>query len=88
VGLNEKGGMDEAEFEKYFRNCILPLFPDALDLLGFCVMVKVDSGPGHLNVNLLAKLCLLGFYLYPGVPNTTAVTQETDQNYGPFKGWF
>ena len=23
-----------------------------------------------------------------GVPNTTAVTQETDQNYGPFKGRF
>jgi len=79
VGLNEKGEMDEAEFEKYFRNCILPLFPDALDLPGFCIMVKVDSGPGRLNVNLLAKLRLLGFYLYPGVSkNTTAVTQETD----------
>jgi hypothetical protein len=88
VGLNEKGGMDEAEFEKYFRNCILQLFPDAIDLPGFCVMVKVDSGPGRLNVNLLAGLCLLGFYLYPGVPNTTAVTQETDRNYGPFKGRF
>jgi hypothetical protein len=88
VGLNEKGGMDEAEFEKYFRNSILPLFPDALDLPGFRVMVKVDSGPGRLNVNLLAELRLLGFYLYPGVPNTTAVTQETDRNYGPFKGRF
>ena len=88
MGLNEKGGMDEAEFKKYFRNCILPLVPDALDLPGFCVMVKVDSGPGRLNVNLLAKLCLLGFYLHPGVPNTTAVTQEIDRNYRPFKGWF
>ena len=88
MGLNEKGEMDEAEFEKYFRNCILPLFPDALDLPGFCVMVKVDSGPGRLNVNLLAELWLLGFYLYPGVPNTKAVTQETDRNYGPFKGRF
>ena len=88
VRLNEKGGMDEAEFEKYFRNCILPLFPDALDLLGFCVMVKVDSGPGRLNINLLAELHLLGFYLYPSVPNTTAVTQETDRNYRPSKGWF
>lgn len=26
-----------------------------------------------------------GFILFPGMPNTTAVTQETDQNYGPFK---
>ena len=88
VGLNEKGGMDEAEFKKYFRNCILHLFPDALDLPGFRVMVKVDSGPGRLNINLLAELHLVGFYLYPGVPNTMAVTQETDRNYGPFKGRF
>ena len=51
-------------------------------------MVKVDSGPGRLNINLLAELHLVGFYLYPGVPNTTAVTQETDRNYGPFKGRF
>jgi hypothetical protein len=26
--------------------------------------------------------------LYPGVPNTTAVSQETDRNYGPFKTQF
>ncbi len=31
---------------------------------------------------------LLGFILYPCVPNTTHVTQETDQNYGPFKTQF
>ncbi len=24
-------------------------------------------------------------YMFPGVPNTTTVSQETDQNYGPFK---
>ena len=30
----------------------------------------------------------LGFIVYPGVPNTTAVTQETDQSYGPFKTQF
>ena len=26
-----------------------------------------------------------GVYLYPGVPNTTSVSQETDRNYGVFK---
>jgi hypothetical protein len=26
--------------------------------------------------------------MYPGVPNTTAVSQETDRNYGPFKTQF
>ena len=30
-------------------------------------------------------LRLSGFILFPGVPNTMAVSQETDQNYGPFK---
>ena len=51
-------------------------------------MVKCDSGPGRLNTELLARMKFLGFYLYPGVPNTTAVSQETDRNYGPFKTQF
>lgn len=87
-GLNEKGGMDEIEFEKYVKNSIITLYPDACDLPGKRVLIKVDSGPGRLNTELLAELRLLGFYLYPGVPNTTAVTQETDRNYRPFKGQF
>ena len=88
IGVNEKGGMDEAEFEKYVKNSIMPLYPDALDIPGKRVMVKVDSGPGRLNVSLLAQLRERGWYLYPGVPNTTAVLQETDRNYGPFKTQF
>ena len=38
-----------------------------------------------MNIELLAELQLAGFILFPGVPNITAVTQETDQNYGSFK---
>jgi hypothetical protein len=38
-----------------------------------------------MNLELLANLQLYGFILFSGVPNTTAFTQETDQNYGPFK---
>jgi hypothetical protein len=87
-GMNEKGGMDEIEFEKYIKNSILHLYPDACDVPGKRVIIKVDSGPGRLNLELLAELRLMGFYLYPGVPNTTAVTQETDRNYGPFKSRF
>jgi hypothetical protein len=34
---------------------------------------------------MLAKLRVLGFYIIVGVPNTTHVTQPTDQNYGMFK---
>ena len=68
--------MDEAEFEKYVKNNIIPLYPDALDIPGKRVLVKVDSGPGRLNIELLAELRLLGWYLYPGVPNTTAVSKR------------
>ena len=37
---------------------------------------------------MLAYLRVLGIYCVPGVPNTTHVTQETDQNYGLFKTIF
>ncbi len=36
-------------------------------------MVKVDSGPGRLQEDFLAKARTLGFIVYPGVPNYTAV---------------
>jgi len=41
-----------------------------------------------LNAKLLAYLRFHGFLLFPGIPNTTAVTQETDQSYGPFQSAF
>jgi len=61
------------------------IYPDATDKLGERVIVKIDSGPGRTNMELLARLRMIGVYRYPGVPNTTAVSQETDINYGPFK---
>ena len=51
-------------------------------------MIKIDSGPGSCFAILVAELRHLGFYMYPGVPNTMAVTQETNRNYGPFKTQF
>ena len=85
LGMNEKGGMDEEEFAKYIQNAIMPLYPNAAPVKGKWVILKCDSGPGRLNLDLLADLRTSGFILFPGIPNTTAVTQETDQNYGPFK---
>ena len=49
------------------------------------VAIIVDSGPGRVNADMLARLRIRGFYLIPGVPNTTHVTQPTDKNYGVFK---
>jgi hypothetical protein len=63
----------------------MKFFPDAAPMRGRWVILKCDSGPGRLNPTLLAYLRFHGFILYPGVPNTTAVTQETDQSYGPFQ---
>ena len=85
IGMNEKGGMDEAEFAKYILNSITPLFPNAKAVFGKWVIIKVDSGPGRMSKDLLAKLRFLGFILFLGVPNTTAVSQETDRLYGVFK---
>ena len=59
-GMNEKGGMDEIEFKKYIKNSILHLYPDACDVPGKQVIIKVDSGPGQLNTELLAELRLMG----------------------------
>lgn len=85
LGANEKGGMDEAEFFKYLETNVLPLYPNAAPEKGKWVILKCDSGPGRENIELLAELRDSGFILFPGVPNATAVHQETDQNYGPFK---
>ena len=88
IGLNNKGGRDEDEFKKYMEHSIFPLYPDATDENGKHVFIKIDSGLGRKNLNMLACYHNLGFIFYPGVPNTTHVTQETDQVYGLFKSIF
>jgi hypothetical protein len=80
--------MDDREFELYITNSILHLYPNTMDRPGKRLIMKCDSGPGRLQIDLLAKLRHLGVYLYPCVPNTTAVTQETDRTYGKFKTSF
>eukprot|EP00804_Cyclotella_cryptica_P007399 CCRYP_002608-RA/>CCRYP_002608-RA protein AED:0.30 eAED:0.30 QI:0/0/0/1/0/0/2/0/222 len=50
-GYNAKGGMDNEQFKEYFRTNIAPLYPDAEDKVDERVMVKVDSGPGRLEID-------------------------------------
>ena len=73
--MNENWSMDNEEFDKCMMGIIVPLWSHARDRKEKRVMVKTDSGPGRLGLELVARLCLRGFYLYPGVPNTTAVSQ-------------
>jgi hypothetical protein len=83
--MNKKGGMRDVKFERYVENSIKPLFPDLEDTPGQCMPLKVDSVLGWNCKELLAKCKFSGVYIYPGLLNATAVQQETDQNYGPFK---
>ncbi len=85
IGLNEKGGMNDEEFDKYINNSIVPLYSDLEDTPGKQVLLKVDSGPGCNGRDLLNKARFQGVYLFPGLPSATSVQQETDINYGPFK---
>ena len=87
-GMNTKGGTHEKEFKEYIMMAIIPLYPNARNRKGRYVILKMDSGPGRSNIDLLVRLKILGFILYPGVPNNTNVTQETDRNYGPFMNKF
>ena len=83
--MNKQGRMTNVEFEKYLFNSIVPLYPHDKCKFGHWVIIKVDSGPGRMGKSLLVRCRHMGFILFPGVPNSTAVTQETDRLYGQFK---
>ena len=61
------------------------LYPDSQDIIGEMVLIIVDSVPGRYSIEMLVALRSMRLYLMVGVPNTTHVTQTTDQKYGPFK---
>ena len=56
LGSNSKAGIDGKEFAKYLFVTILPLYPDSADIPGKRIAVIVDSGPGRLNSDMLARL--------------------------------
>ena len=76
--------MDEAECVTYTRNSIFPLYPNCRDVPDKHVLIKLDSLPGWWNIVPLTELRANGFILWPGVPNSTDVTQELDRNYRTF----
>jgi hypothetical protein len=87
-GMNERGGMNKEEFEEYVKNSLVTLFPDAADIPSKRVLLKADSGPGRKNTDLMAYLRFRGFYLIPGLPNSTHVTQEMELLIGALKSVF
>jgi len=65
IGMNEKGGMTDDEFEKYIDNSIALLYPDLADTPGKRVLLKVDSGPGRNGRELLMKCRFHGLIFTP-----------------------
>ncbi len=85
--MNGKGGMNNEEFEHCIDNSIVLLFPNLEDMPGKCILLKIDSSHGCNWQDLLNKSWFRGVYIYPGLPNSTSMQQETDINfYGPFNG--
>ncbi len=84
-GINKKGGMDMVEFKVYICNQVMRLYPNAKQSFGKWVILKCDSAPSWMNLDLLADLQSSSLILFPGVPNMMAIMQETNQNYSPFK---
>jgi hypothetical protein len=85
VTVNEKGGSDSRVLSQCLAAYQERLYPDAADVPGNRILYKIDRGPGRLDENTPAEALTRGVYLFHGVQNTTAVTQETGQNYGLFK---
>jgi hypothetical protein len=48
--------MDNTEFSKYLLDLVSRLYPDRADEPGRRVLVKIDSGPGRHNEEMLALL--------------------------------
>jgi hypothetical protein len=85
--MNGKGGMNNEEFECYFDNSIVTLFPNLEDTPGYCILLKVETGCGCNLWDLLNKCWFRGVYIYPGLPNFTSMQQEIDIKFcGPFNG--
>jgi hypothetical protein len=83
--VNKKGGTDSRVLNEVLSQYAAVLYPDAKDEEGYRVCFKIDGGLGSLNILMFADMQCQVVYLFPGVQNTTHVTQETDQNYGLFK---
>lgn len=83
--MSPKGGMNGELFNCWFNEYVLPCIPDIADSPGKRVMATADMGPGRKGIEFLSRAKVDGVYFFPKVPNTTNVTQEMDQQFGPFK---
>jgi hypothetical protein len=76
VTVNPKGRTDSHVLAQLLRSYKERLHPDAKDEAGFRVLIKIEGGPGWLDLNSLAELRPSGVYLFPGEQNTTCVSRD------------
>eukprot|EP00957_Ditylum_brightwellii_P167896 12781143-Ditylum_brightwellii.AAC.1 len=62
-GVNEKGGMNASALYEYTKAAILVLYPDISDEPGKHIVAKINGGPGRFDLDMIAKLHILGFIL-------------------------
>jgi hypothetical protein len=84
--MNPNGGTDSRVLAQVLRSNVEQLYPDAKDKAGFRLLIKLDDVPGRLDLNSLTELRASGvYYLFPGVQNTTHVSQiKTMECSNPF----
>ena len=85
IGINEKSGMDNDEFEIYITNRVVFIFTYANTSMGRESLSRSIADLVKNICRISCKATEFGFLLYPVVPNTTSVSQEMDQKYAPFK---
>jgi hypothetical protein len=85
IGMNEKGGMTNHEFDRYIKNSVIPLFPYLADGLEKLVLLKVNGGLGCNGHDLMLNAQFWGVYIFPRLPNARSVQHKTDDSYGPVK---
>ena len=97
--VQSKGSMDDSLLNAYVEENLLPLFPNISNeavfdsegkLLRGPVILKLDAGPGRMvaseeSIKKREEFKEKGLFILLGLPNATAVQQEMDNLYGPFK---
>ncbi len=65
--MNPKGGTYSRVLAQLLSSYVERLYPDARDQVGCRVLLKIDGGPGRLDLNSLAELRSRGVYLSLGL---------------------
>ena len=84
IAASPKGSMSANILKGYLQH-IMQLYPDIQDVDKKRVIWKLDNGVGRDDIELNHMARVMGYVIYPGLPNTSEGTQECDQSFSTFK---